>query len=217
MLRVAFPAAVQTERAAAEIQYGHVFRPTHTNTSWDMAKFEVAAQRWVDVSEPTAGLALLNDCKYGHRLLDNVLDLNLLRAPMHPDPDADLGEHTFTYSLLPHAGDLIASDVPAEARRLNQPPLALPGRALPGPLAAVVSGEGVELTVIKRAEKSDALVIRLVETLGRRCTATVTLATPGRLAACDLLEWHDGESTAVAGEHPLEFTPFQIRTFKLQA
>ena len=217
MLRVAFPAAVQTERAAAEIQYGHVFRPTHTNTSWDMAKFEVAAQRWVDVSEPTAGLALLNDCKYGHRLLDNVLDLNLLRAPMHPDPDADLGEHTFTYSLLPHAGDLIASDVPAEARRLNQPPLALPGRALPGPLAAGVTGEGVELTVIKRAEKSDALVIRLVETLGRRCTTTVTLATPGRLVACDLLEWHDGEPTAAADEHLLEFTPFQIRTFKLLA
>ena len=216
MLRVAFPAAVQTERAAAEIQAGYVFRPTHTNTSWDMARFEVAAQRWVDVSEHGAGLALLNDCKYGHRLIDNVLDLNLLRAPMFPDPDADLGEHDFTYSLLPHAGDLIGSDVFVEARRLNQAPLALPGRTLPGPLAAHISGVGVELSVLKRAEKSAELVIRLVEIRGCRCTAMLTLATPGRLVACDLLEWHDqSEATAVGSEHRIEFSPFQIRTFRL--
>jgi alpha-mannosidase len=216
MLRVAFPADVHTDRVACEIQYGHYFRPTHANTSWDMAKFEVAAHRWADLSEPTAGLALLNDGKFGHNLQNNTLDLNLLRAPLHPDPDADHGEHYFTYSLLPHAGDLLASDVLVEARRLNRAPLALPGRCLPGPLPAMLDpGSGVELTVIKRAERSGDLVLRLVETLGRRAEATLRLPSPAPLVPTDLLEWQDGEAGAPGCSHLLAFTPFQIRTFKI--
>jgi alpha-mannosidase len=218
MLRVAFPAAVQTDRASGEIQYGHVFRPTHENTLWDKARFEVPAQRWVDVSEPTAGLALLNESKYGHRLIDNVLDLALLRAPVSPDPDADQGIHHFVYSLMPHTGDVVTSAVMEEAGQLNQPPMVFAGRAgLPGPFPATVSGEGVELAVIKRAERENCVVIRLVETRGRRCLAKVHLPVAGTLVPCDLLEWHPGEATARSTCHELEFTPFQIKTFMLRA
>ena len=215
MLRVAFPAAVASERAACEIQYGHLFRATHQNTGWDMAKFEVPAHRFVDVSAADGGLALLNDCKYGHSIHGNVLDLNLLRSPTNPDPDADQGVHTFTYSLLPHAGDLVTGGVRREAYRLNQPPVAFAGWSGAPAMPVTVAGEGVDLAVLKRAEKEDRLVLRLVETRGQHSAATVRLAKAGRLIPCDLLEWHDGEAAPAAVEHRVELAPFEIRTYKL--
>ena len=90
--------------ATYEIQWGSVQRPTHRNTSWDWARFETCAQKWVDLSEGGYGVALLNDCKYGHDIRDNVIRISLLRAPTRPDPEADQGEHRFAYSLYPHAG-----------------------------------------------------------------------------------------------------------------
>ena len=90
--------------AAFEIQFGYLERPTHRNTSWDAARYEVAAHKWADLSEANYGVALLNDSKYGYDVLDNVLRLSLLRATMHPDPWADRGTHHFTYSLYCHPG-----------------------------------------------------------------------------------------------------------------
>ncbi len=95
MLRTAFPIRVQTDSATCDIQYCHLQRPTHRNTTWDMARFEVAAQKYADLSDQQRGVALLNDCKYGHKLHDNFIDLHLLRSPTQPDPDADLGTHQF--------------------------------------------------------------------------------------------------------------------------
>ncbi|KAH0533597.1 hypothetical protein FGG08_007646, partial [Glutinoglossum americanum] len=217
MLRVAFPAGLHAERASCEIQYGFLQRATHTNTSWDMAKFEVPAHRWVDISEADRGLALLNDCKYGYSIHQNVLDLALLRSPTNPDPVADQGAHSFTYSLLAHAGDLAAGGVVREAGRLNQPPVAFAGRGAPSTAipVSIAGGQGVELAVVKRAEKAEQVVIRLVETRGMRSSATVRLAKPGRLVACDLLEWTDGAATVAAAEHRVELAPFEIRTYKL--
>ncbi|MAH64254.1 MAG: alpha-mannosidase 2c1, partial [SAR324 cluster bacterium] len=94
-LGTAFPIRVQTDSATCDIQYGHLKRPTHRNTTWDMARFEVAAQKYVDLSDQQRGVALLNDCKYGHKLHDNVINLHLLRSPTQPDPDADLGTYQF--------------------------------------------------------------------------------------------------------------------------
>ena len=217
MLRVAFPAAPNADRAACDIQFGHLYRATHENTSWDMAKFEVPAHRWVDISEPDFGLALLNDCKYGYSVIGNVLDLNLLRAPTHPDPDADQGLHTFTYSLLPHAGDLLAGGVLREAARLNQPPVMFAGRGQPAlGIPAIVCGEGVELAALKRAEKEPCVVIRLVERRGVHSAATIRLARSARLIETDLLEWHDGNSTEESMEHRVQMAPFEIKTFKLR-
>lgn len=217
MLRVAFPVGLHAERASCEIQYGFLQRATHTNTSWDMAKFEVPAHRWVDISEADRGLALLNDCKYGYSIHQNVLDLALLRSPTNPDPVADQGAHSFTYSLLAHAGDLAAGGVVREAGRLNQPPVAFVGRGAPGAAipVSIAGAQGVELAVVKRAEKAEQVVIRLVETRGMRSIATVKLAKPGRLVACDLLEWTDGTATAAAPEHRVELAPFEIRTYKI--
>ena len=120
-LKVAFPVDVHASRATYEIQFGHLERPTHANTSWDVARFEVCAHRWADLSEPGYGVALLNDCKYGYDIHGNVMRLSLLRAPGWPDPESDQGAHRFAYALFPHAGDLREAGVIAEAEAFNLP------------------------------------------------------------------------------------------------
>ncbi len=218
MLRVAFPIAVTTPVASFDIQYGFVERPTHRNTSWDRARFEVAAQRWADLSERDWGVALLNDCKYGHKVDGHVLDLNLLRSPTYPDPDADRGEHELTYSLYPHAGDLRASDVIEAAARLNEPPRLFAGRrgdATEPP--ARLEGDGLSLEVVKRAEKEECLVLRIVERSGRRSRGRLHVADRyAGLVETDLMEWTDGESASCTEPLPVELGPFEIRTYKLR-
>jgi alpha-mannosidase len=121
MLRVEFPVNVRSSQASFEIQYGHVFRNTHENTSWDMAQFEVVAHKWADISQPNYGVGIINDCKYGHKIKGNVISLNLLRSPKTPDPDSDMHEHQFTYALYPHAGTMVQSDLIRQAYQLNIP------------------------------------------------------------------------------------------------
>jgi len=216
MLRVAFPTTIRADQASFDIQYGYARRNTHRNLSWDMARFEVAAHKYADLSDNGYGVALLNNCKYGHKVLEHVLDLNLLRAPTQPDPDADLGQHAFTYSLLPHAGDLIESTVISEATQLNQPPALFAGVGQGDAAVPVhVSGDGVALEVLKKAEKEEAHVIRIVERHGCDTTACVTLTDPGAaLVETDLLEWNiinelGGPTVEIA------MKPFEIRTFKV--
>src|SRR5262249_42905009 len=105
LLKAAFPLDLRTRTATREIQYGALEMPTHQNTSWEQAHFEVLAHRWIDLSEAEYGVSLLNDGRYGHDVREATLRLTLLRSPRVPDPEADLGEHHFTYSLFPHLGD----------------------------------------------------------------------------------------------------------------
>src|SRR5205085_5215579 len=126
-LKVAFPIAVRSPRATYEIQFGHVERPTHANTSWDVARFEVCAHKWADLAEPGYGVALLNDCKYGYDIRGNVMRLSLLRSPGWPDPETDQGRHRFAYALYPHPGDLRQAGVIAEAEAFNVPLVAVAG------------------------------------------------------------------------------------------
>lgn len=112
---------VYATRARYDIQFGSIERDTHRNTSWDAARFEVCAHKWADLSEAGYGVALLNDCKYGCDIHDGVMRLSLLRAPTHPNPNADRGAHTFTYALLPHEGDYRTGGVVREGYALNCP------------------------------------------------------------------------------------------------
>jgi len=218
MLRVAFPTIILAAEAYCDIQYGFVRRPTHTNTSWDFARFEVAAHRYVDLSDADGGAALLNDCKYGYSLKDGVLDLNLLRSPTYPDETADLGKHTFTYSFLPHEGGLVGSEVMQEAACLNRAPAVLPGAAAGLELpCALTGGEGVSLEVLKKAEKSDDLIIRLVETDGRNSAAELRIPANRKLVETNLLEWTGGASLKpVTGTVEVKLKPFEIKTFKVK-
>ena len=219
MLRVAFPVAVQTTEAAFDIQYGYVRRNNHRNTSWDRARFEVPGHRYADLSESDYGVALLNDCKYGYKVVDNVLDLNLLRSPNNPDPDADQHVHEFTYSLLPHTGDLVHSDVWAEAARLNQGLAVFKGFRQHGlAFPCRVEGDGVSLEVLKKAEKEDALVLRVVETLGRRMHAYLSCQDKNKtLVETNLLEWTEEKTFSTAQPVGIDLGPFEIRTFKLKS
>jgi alpha-mannosidase len=218
MLRVSFPTTILADQASFDIQYGYVRRNTHSNQSWDMAQFEVAGHRYADLSGGGYGVAILNDCKYGHKVKGGTLDLNLLRSPTQPDPDADLGVHHFTYSLLPHRGALIDSPVLREASMLNGGPLVLEGyRAKTATLPCRLESEGISLEVVKKAEKEGCRVIRLVETRGCTSTGTLTLRDSGdRLVPTDLMEWKDEEELPSAGAIPVTLKPFEIRTYKIR-
>jgi len=218
MLRVSFPTNIHAEQASFDIQYGFLKRSTHQNTSWEQAKFEVAGHRYADLSDGEYGVALLNDSKYGYRVADGLLDLNLLRAPNYPDPDADQGEHHFTYSFLPHPGALVHSMVIAEAARLNQALLILNGvRTNCCTLPVRLAGDGVSLEVIKKAEKESCLIIRIVETHGQHSTGRLETDLPdARLQETDLMEWAVGRTLLADKPVELKMTPFEIWTYKLK-
>ena len=219
LLRVAFPTAIDSDAASFDIQYGYVTRSTHDNTSWDRAKFEVCGQRYADLSDRDRGVALLNDCKYGYRVKGSTLDLALLRSPVHPDRFADQGGHVFTYSFLPHAGSLPDSCVMDEAANLNRPVLFLDGFAA-GKFQAPcrVESDGIRLEVVKRAEKDDSLVLRLVEIRGRHSRGEVHFAAkPAKVSETDLLEWRTGPALPLRGKSlALELKPFEILTLRAE-
>lgn len=217
MLRVGFTVNVEATEASYEIQYGTIKRPTHRNTSWDMAKFEVVGHRFADLSDNQYGVAILNDCKYGHKIHDNYMELNLLRSPNMPDPDADQCEHRFTYALLPHENVLHESGVLAEAAALNQPPLAIPNCKLKKlDFPVTLDTDRVVLEVLKKAEKEDAVILRLYEPHNMRCSVNLTLTDPDtRLFETNMLEEGDREIRVNNGAARLKFKPFEIKTFKL--
>jgi alpha-mannosidase len=213
LLKTRFPLAVRARRATFETAFGVVERPTHRNTSWDAARFEVAGHRFADLSEPGYGVALLNDGRYGYHALGNELGLSLLRSPHYPDPLADEGHHEFTYALLPHSGGWLDGGVLMEAEDLNRPLLALAcragGEARARPLA--VDGMSLGLAALKPAEDGagKSLVLRLYEPQGGRGTARLGLPEGWRAAASlNLLE--EG-----VGEPEYGFLPFQVRTYLL--
>jgi alpha-mannosidase len=223
LLTVAFPVDIRSLRATYEIQFGHVERPTHANTSWDVARFEVCAHRWADLSEPGYGVALLNDCKYGYDIAGNVIRLSLLRSPTWPDPVADRGTHHFTYRLFPHAGDLRDAGVIEGGYDLNVPLIAHP--TIPGvgtaPSCLSLLSVGVPHVVIdtvKTAEGgSDALVVRMYEAWGRRGTATVQAPWDiARAERCDLLEGERIEIPADGSAVTVDVSPFEIVTLRLE-
>jgi alpha-mannosidase len=225
LLKVAFPLAVHARWATYEIQYGHVERPTHENTNWEQARFEVVAHKWADVGEPGYGVALLNDCKYGHDVREGILRLTLLRSPRWPDPEADRGTHRFTYRLLPHAGDLREAGVVDAAYDLNVPLRARavpPGGAADAAGAATAShlsvdGPNAVVEVVKRADDgSGDVVLRIYEAWGSRGPVTLTLPFEvARAQVTDLLERALGPAEAEGRVVRTTLSPFQILTLRL--
>ncbi|MGH2448949.1 MAG: alpha-mannosidase [Chloroflexota bacterium] len=212
LLQARFPLAIRAEHATFETAFGVVQRPTHRNTSWDAARFEVAGHRFADLSEPGYGVALLNDGKYGHYAHGNVLGLSLLRSPTHPDPLSDEGRQTFTYALLPHRGGWLEGGVLGEAEDLNRPLLARSvssaGEHIWQPLA--IEGLAVGLGALKPLEDGGGLVLRLYEPRGARRDVSLMLQEGWRLSEeLDLLEEPVGEPVG-------HFNPFQIRSWKIE-
>ena len=217
MLRVSFQTSVNASEAACDIQYGYIKRPTHTNTSWDFAKFEVAAQFYVDISDANGGAALLNDCKYGHNLSADTLDLNLLRSPTDPDTEADQGKHSFTYSFLPHTGSLIESDVMREAAQLNREITVFEGSGKVNVPFEICKIDNVSIVSVKKAEKSDDLIIRLVETNGKNGSIKLAFKQNIRVFESDMIEWNNLSEVSVSNNSiELALTPFEIKTIRVK-
>ena len=221
MLRTSFPVNVLATEATCEIQFGNIRRPARRNTSWDMAQFEICAHKWIDLSERAFGVALLNDCKYGHKVRDNVLDLDLLRSPKHPDPVADQGEHDFTYSLLPHAGDYVIGEVIQRAYELNVPLRLTMTNAHPGELPAQasfvqVNQPNIIVEAVKKAEDNDDLIVRLYESTGATTHAAVQFGSPvSAVSLVNLLEEAARPLPLSGNQVSLTFGPYEIHTLRL--
>ncbi len=227
LLQARFPLAVRSHEATYETMYGVIRRPTHRNTTWDAARYEVSGHRFADLSEPGYGVALLNTGKYGYGAHDNVLSLSLVRGPLYPDPFADEGEHRFTYSLLPHSGDWTDANVTEEAFALNSPltvtALAAGAGAVSLPAASgLVEVEGLRLGLgsVKRGEDGAGLILRLYEPHGARGTATLRFTEPvSRVERVTLLEEPVAEVAPLTvddGTVRLEMRPFEVVTLRLE-
>ena len=221
LLKVAFPVNVRSEKARYEIQFGSIERPTHWNTPQDFARFEVPAQKWADLSEGNYGVALLNDCKYGYDIKDNIMRLTLLRAPKVPGKTADVNKkHTFTYSLFPHAGDFSA-DVVKEAYELNVPIRTMKVNNSAGDLPPKmgwlsIGGSNVVIDTVKKAEDDSGIIVRLYEAHGWRGRHILETSLPVRHAfETDLMENTIEEMRLKNGKITMDIKPFEIRTLKL--
>jgi alpha-mannosidase len=223
-LQARFPLAVHSHEATYETLYGVTRRPTHRNTSWDAARYEVSGHRFADLSEPDYGVALLNDTKYGYSAHGNVLTLSLLRSPLYPDPGADEGLHAFTYSLFPHPEDWTEGDVVGEAFALNSPLIAAPA-AGDGPQGGndhFIALDGLPLTLgsLKRAEDGEGLILRLHEPHGNRGRASLRFPMPlRRIERVNLLEEPDaGPAPGLSDDGltvRLDLRPFEVVSLRI--
>ncbi|KSU70381.1 alpha-mannosidase [Pseudarthrobacter enclensis] len=224
LLKLGFALDVRADRSASETQFGHVFRPTHTNTSWEAAKFEICAHRWIHVGEPGYGVAVSNSSTYGHDVSRNIREsdggttttvrLSLLRAPKFPDPQADRGSHELTVTVRPGADIAAAVE---DGYRTNLAPRIVRGAA---PVEALFSVDNPQLVVeaVKLAEDgSGDVVVRLYESLGQRSAGRITANFPVRdVAATDLLERPE-QAPGVAPDREgaaLNLRPFQLVTLR---
>jgi len=228
-LKVEFPVNVRSPVATYEIQFGHLQRATHSNTSWDMAKFEVCGHKWADLSEYGFGVAILNDNKYGYACQGNKLRLSLLRAPKQPDDHCDMGEHWFRYAMFPHVGSLQQGGVIAEAYRFNCGPILFPvggGAAADAhqrqqPLFSI-DCEAIVIETVKKAEDSNDIVLRLYEAFGGSAHGWLKSSIPGikEVHFCNLLEEEEAHHGKRVPWNPatgveIRLTPFQFTTVKL--
>ena len=226
ILKAAFPLDIRADHAASEIQFGHVRRPTHTNTSWDAARFEVCQHRWTHLGEPGYGIAVVNDSTYGLDVTRDVradggttttLRLSLLRAPRVPDPGTDQGRHRLRYALLPGAG---VADAVAAGYALNLPLRTGPATVPFAPLVTT-DGAAVVIEAVKLADDgSGDVVVRLYESLGGRAATRLRPAfAVAQARTTDLLERPLPEPPLPLtddGAVPLTLRPFQVLTLRLR-
>jgi alpha-mannosidase len=212
LLKVCFRLAVRARTGTYEMPFGFAERPTHRSTSFDRARYEVPGHRWADLSEHGFGASLLTESKYGYSCSGSELRISLLRAPKSPDPEADMGQHEFAYALLPHAGDWREAGVVAEGMRFNAP---VRWTEAPSHSSSLAASDDANLVLdgIKRAEDSDALVLRLYEAHGGRGVARVRLGAPFAAAhRANALEEAREELAVEEGAIVVPYRPHEIIT-----
>jgi alpha-mannosidase len=225
VLKALFPLDLNVSEVRSEIQFGHVKRSTHRNTSWDRARFEASMQRWIDLSELDFGAALINDGKYGYDAVEQLLRITLLRGPTYPNPGADDGEHRFAYALVVHDGVDDLEQVHLAAERFNNPVLVLAngGSEAPRDTAtaasfsfASVDNDRVTLETLKQAENGRGLILRVFEHANRRADATIRFGVPvATVERVNLME--DGAEALPLEDNAIKLAlrPFEITTLRV--
>jgi alpha-mannosidase len=225
-LKVEFPVDILSREATYEIQYGHAKRPTHINTSWDMAKFEVCGHKWMDISQSGKGVTFITDSKYGWHVRDNIVKLSLLRSPKNPDGNCDMHRHFIYYAVMPHEGTFQEADVIRKAYELNyfgsnNVPILPTGLTTTLPQNWVqVEHPSIIVEAFKVAHESTqdtrALVVRLYESHGGSATTRINLGFAiTRVNECNGLEKVGEVIPNQGNSFQATFTPFKIRSFFL--
>ncbi|MDF2673487.1 MAG: glycosyl hydrolase 38 domain protein [Clostridiales bacterium] len=221
LLKVAFPVDINSSKATYEIQYGNIERETHNNTSWELAKFEVCAHKWADLSEGEYGVSLMNDCKYGYDIKDGNMRLTLIKAGTYPNPEADLGIHEFTYSIYPHSHTWKEANTPRMAYNLNVPMYSVieppHGGELDDKMSLLrINRDNCLVEVVKKAEKNDGVIIRIYEYKNRRENVEIGFGIDVESAyECDPLENITSCTLKREGTISFEIKPYEIKTFLL--
>ncbi|WP_240759761.1 glycoside hydrolase family 38 C-terminal domain-containing protein, partial [Phytoactinopolyspora endophytica] len=232
MLKLAFPLDIHAHDAAYETQFGYVRRPLHTNTSWDAARYEVCAHRWVHVGEPGFGVGVANDAVYGHDVTRDSVDgrvvttvrQSLLRAPTFPDPGADQGRHTFTTVLTPAP---TTDEALRAGARLAAPPRQITGAAAPEPVVSVAGVDGASTSAVVSAvkladDRSGDVIARVYESRGARTRATLRADfAVAEVRECDLVEtpltdWTGTVAGDGSGGIGITLRPFEVLTLRLR-
>jgi alpha-mannosidase len=229
-LKVEFPVDIVSTSASYETQFGIVRRPTHYNTTWDMAKFEVCVHKWADLSEATYGVSILNDCKYGFATQGNVMRLSLLRAPKAPDAHADMGDHTFRYAMFPHQGGLNEGTV-RKAFEFNNPLKIVGGKGSLGQTFKIHGADNLVLDTIKRGEDDEdvstgemgmkkgghSVILRIYDALGGKSRGVLTWGDlkVTKVVKCNALEDEEGDLAVESMEGGGKGAKLEVRAFEI--
>ena len=222
LLKTLFPLNIMSDKITSEIQFGSVERNTHSNTSWDEAKFEMCMHKWIDMSDNSYGISFLNDCKYGFSADENVVGLTLLKSAISPHPNADKGTHEFTYSLYPHSGGPMQGGTVRAAYNLNNKMLVKKLGKQNGSLKNEYSFiqcdcDNVILETVKKAEDGSGTILRLYDAGNMSKNVTLHFAEDITAAyECDMLE--NEQSTIDVADNSLTFkvNNFEIKTIKVK-
>lgn len=219
VLKVNFPVGVRSCSSTSEIAHGSIQRPTHYNTSYDLAKFETCMHKWVDLSESGYGVSVLNDCKYGFSVHENNIDITLMRAPICPDPTGDIGYNEFTYSLVPHAGTWQEAGISELAYALNNPPAVVYSAvgSHDGEQLISVKRKGVVLDAFKKAQNNDGYILRVFEAYSSRGKCEIDFCKAiESVTECNLME-KDGEALSHCEKaFVFDIKPNEVRTFRIK-
>jgi len=216
LLKVNFPLALQSDQFWCEVPMGALARPTHDQTAQAAAQWEVPALRWVAYEAEGAGIALLNDCKYGYACRDNELSLTLLRAPLWPDPTSDRGTHRFTYQLYPYSGSWQTAQVVQRGHELNNPPLILSGQINPRAPQLELNSPLI-LTALKPTGDPHTWIVRFYEPTGQPGTAQLTF--PSEIAEIWEVNFMEEPLQSLdfyQGTVRLSVDPWEIKTLRVQ-
>lgn len=222
LLKVSFDVEIRSTYATYDIQFGNLRRPTHSNTSWDYAQFEVCAHKWADLSEGNYGVALLNDCKYGYDIKNSKMRLTLIKTSSYPDPDADIGTHEFTYALLPHRFSWKEAGVHRAAYELNHPLYSQRAEkegVHPCPSCSFIStdSKNVVIETVKKAEREDSWIIRAYECMNERGNVSFQFGRSlAQAAECTLMEEETVSLKPEGNLFSCYMTPYEIKTFKVR-